>query len=84
MKNASDMLPSRDWSEFSGVVSGKSQTSGWVSDVERFIEETRSYETDFDCSEDHAVAVNLNVAMDALAEIVERYKANENAQPPGA
>lgn len=30
MKNASDMLPNPDWSEFYGVVSGKSQTTGWV------------------------------------------------------
>jgi hypothetical protein len=30
MNNASDMLPNPDWSEFSGVVSGESQTTGYV------------------------------------------------------
>ena len=35
MKNASDMLPKPNWSEFSGVVSGKPQTTGSVNIITR-------------------------------------------------
>ena len=79
MKNASDMLPNPDWSEFSGVVSGKSQTTGWVSisDLERFIYETRDDSNEFECEGDEAVAFGINQAMDGLTRLIESKKPND-------
>ena len=63
-------------------VSDSSPAAGWVSvsDLERFIYETRDDSNEFECEGDEAVAFGINQAMDGLTRLVDSNKHNATKQ----
>ena len=56
------------------------ESAGWVSvsDLEKFVYETRDDSMDWECESDEDIACGINQAMDGLTRLIESKKPNEN------